>query len=231
MTIVSFQHNFIFFKTTKTAGTSIEVDLSKIAGDDAVVTPIVPPEPGHLPRNYRDPDGEDLFSNHMRAALVRKQLGPKVFDSMFKFCVEREPIQKCISQFHMLRNSPLHSKNGAFDLSWDDYVRVGKFPLDTGKYSIKKQKVVDRILRYDQLPGALETLMTELGVADFKLTARAKSSYSNNVLITHSEVSAEQRKIIYDRFRESLKISEIDWETTTQIDEERPLAKSSDQTP
>jgi len=52
--IVSHKHRFIFIKTRKTAGTSIEVALSQIAGDDAIVTPIDPPEPQHAPRNYRN---------------------------------------------------------------------------------------------------------------------------------------------------------------------------------
>src|ERR1700686_1801692 len=52
--IVSHEHRFIFIKTRKTAGTSIEVALSQIAGDDAIVTPIDPPERQHDPRNYRN---------------------------------------------------------------------------------------------------------------------------------------------------------------------------------
>src|SRR4051794_33418847 len=55
--IVSHQHRFIFVKTRKTAGTSVEVALSEVAGDDAIVTPIEPAEPGHEPRNW-----EGLFN-------------------------------------------------------------------------------------------------------------------------------------------------------------------------
>lgn len=50
--IVSHEHRFIFVKTRKTAGTSIEVFLSKLAGDDAIVTPTTPAVEGHHPRNY-----------------------------------------------------------------------------------------------------------------------------------------------------------------------------------
>lgn len=53
--IISHQHRFIFIKTQKTAGTSIEQALSRIAGDDAVVTPVYPPVAGHQPRNYTVP--------------------------------------------------------------------------------------------------------------------------------------------------------------------------------
>ena len=38
--ILSKVHNFIFLKTTKTAGTSFEIALSKYVGPEDVVTPI-----------------------------------------------------------------------------------------------------------------------------------------------------------------------------------------------
>jgi hypothetical protein len=50
--IVSHEHRFIFLKTRKTAGTSIEMALARIAGDDAIVTPVQPPEEGHRPQNH-----------------------------------------------------------------------------------------------------------------------------------------------------------------------------------
>ena len=38
--IISHRHKFIFIKTNKTAGTSIEIALSKFCGGDDVITPI-----------------------------------------------------------------------------------------------------------------------------------------------------------------------------------------------
>src|SRR4030095_6484076 len=51
--ILSHKHRFIFIKTAKTAGTSIEVFLSKHCGPDDVVTPVAPAVEGHQPRNYQ----------------------------------------------------------------------------------------------------------------------------------------------------------------------------------
>jgi hypothetical protein len=38
--IISHEHKFILLKTRKTAGTSIEIALSRFCGDDDVITPI-----------------------------------------------------------------------------------------------------------------------------------------------------------------------------------------------
>jgi hypothetical protein len=55
--IISHRHRFIFIKTRKTAGTSIEVYLSRFCGEEDVVTPLNPPVEGHEPRNHLGPWG------------------------------------------------------------------------------------------------------------------------------------------------------------------------------
>ncbi len=213
MAIVSFRHNLIFVKTTKTAGTSIEIDLSQRVEEGAIVTPIFPPAPGHRARNWQDADGQARYWNHMPAAKIRDRLGADVFDGMRRICVDREPVEKCISHFHMRRNSPDHTPG--YDLDWSGYVAAGDFPLHLDTIAERRDGqlhlLVTDVLRYDRLDRDLPTLLAAQGIADFRLTARAKSEYSANRLITPEEVTAEERAQIYEAFRESLALTGIDW--------------------
>ncbi len=123
--ILSHKHKFIFIKTAKTAGTSIEVFLSRHCDPKDIVTPIAPPVEGHQPRNYEgfiNPIPEilerpgkffsalrhtiisrDKFYNHMPASEVRSRVPADVWSSYFKFCVERNPWDKVLSHYHIWR--------------------------------------------------------------------------------------------------------------------------------
>lgn len=200
--LVSHKYKFIFVKTTKTAGTSIEADLEKIAGDDAIVTPIIPPLPGHKPRNYQRkvlgiPIGAK-YRNHMRAEAMRPLLGEDVFNSYCKFCVEREPVDKCISHYSMLRNSPDHN-NKTGGLTWDAYVEQGFFPVDTPIYtSDDGSLLVDRILKYETLGQDIQALGEELGFKLQGLKSKAKSGFREEIQPTE-----QQLQVIYDAFTSS----------------------------
>ena len=60
--IASHQHRFVFLKTRKTAGTSVEIALSKVCGPDDVITEISPEDEklrqaagGRAPQNFQSP--------------------------------------------------------------------------------------------------------------------------------------------------------------------------------
>jgi hypothetical protein len=219
MALISFKHQLIFVKTTKTAGTSVEIDLSAKLEPEAVVTPIYPPVDGHVARNHLDGAGNPLFFNHMPARKIREILGADKFDAMTRICIEREPVTKCISHFHMLRNSALHNPDGAYQLSWDEYVAQGKFPLDLPKYTMmqddQRLSLVTHVLRYDRLSRDLPPLLKSLGIEGFSLTSRAKSEYSADVLITPDQVTEAQRQKIERAYRPTTqflsRFAGIDW--------------------
>ena len=113
--IVSHKHKFIFLKTNKTAGTSIEIALSRICGPDDIITPLNKEDKSDLtilgPQNHLAPfwsyKPRDIarflirktpkknFFNHMSAKSAKKILGDDIWNSYYKFCFEKN----CVSIF------------------------------------------------------------------------------------------------------------------------------------
>lgn len=113
--IISHRYKFIFIKTLKTAGTSIEIFLGKICGDDDIITTIYPKECQHVPRNYMKDNRRIRFYNHMPAHAIEAEILEEVWDEYYKFCFERNPWDKTLSHYHML------NYRSGYKLSFDDY--------------------------------------------------------------------------------------------------------------
>ncbi len=201
MAIVSHKHGFIFCKTRKTAGTSLEVYLARRCGPTDIVTPIRPPNPAHEPRNHRG----KKFYGHMPLAEVRGLLGDS-FQRYFKFCVERHPVDKCISHYAMLSKSPEHRKDSG-PRSWDDYVNRRKFPVDIDKYTAGDGEVlVDKIYRYEELDAMLAELSARFSWPDEPLDVREKAGFRDEAPAVE-DVTERQRTIIFNAFEPSLRLT------------------------
>ncbi len=73
--LISHKHQFVFIKTSKTAGTSIELSLSNLIGSDAIVTPLFNVTGYHKPRNFLDIAGNQIFYEHESSDTIRQILG------------------------------------------------------------------------------------------------------------------------------------------------------------
>jgi hypothetical protein len=168
--ILSFQHRFAFIKVQKTAGTSVEVFLSPLAGADAIVTPIKPPEAGHEPRNFETSDGD--FFNHMPASLVRERVGAERWNDLYRFCFERNPWDKAIS-FYFWRTKR-RSDPPPFDV-WAK--RPGNLVSERDLYMIDGALAVDFVGRYESLADDLQSVLDRVGVHTSIALPRAKGDH------------------------------------------------------
>lgn len=196
--IISHLHKFIFIKTVKTAGTSIEIFLSQQCGLDDVVTPIFPHVEPHQARNHEG------FYNHMPAHEVRRLIDPQIWASYFKFCVERNPWDKMLSYYHMTK----HREGG--QLTFRDFLAGNTFPLNYPAYTEPGQPdkvIVDRVIHYEKLIPGLKAVFQPLGIAfDGSLGVNAKSEYRSDRRPYCQVYSNRQANIVRDLFKQEIEL-------------------------
>jgi hypothetical protein len=223
--ILSHRFKFIFIKTAKTAGTSIEVFLSKHCGPPDVVTPILPRIEGHQPRNYEgliNPVPEILerpgkllltlrhsmtsrtkFYNHMPACEVKQRVPADVWKGYFKFCVERNPWEKVLSHYKM------HAAREGGALSFEEYLARGRFPINDFRYMDRSRSkiMVDRVVRYENLLVELNEIFAQLNIPfDGTLGVRAKSEYHVDRQPYQKVFSDNQRRIVEKAFAREIEL-------------------------
>ena len=222
--IISHKYKFIFIKTKKTAGTSIEVFLSQCCGEKDIVTPIWPQVEPHRARNYQgvwNPLPEIMqykaggirriaanlmqkrkFYNHIPALLARQRMPKKIWDSYFKFCVERNPWDKTLSHYHMLNDRA----GGSIPLN--DYIEKGDFCINFPQYTDSNGFIlVDKVVRYESLMEELGIIFSKLGIPFYgSLGVRAKSEHRKDRRPYQDVFSDKQRAIIETAFKREIEM-------------------------
>lgn len=168
--LISHKHQFIYTKTAKTAGTSVESyferfcmaegEWSQSHGRDEYQS-----ETGVI--GYRGPERPEgtLWFNHMSAREIKDLIGVDVWEDYYKFCVIRNPYEKCISAFYYFGENhmdPSSNLNAARTL-FCEFLKSTP-PIDCDKYLIKKKICLDYFIRYENLQADLERVCRRLGV-------------------------------------------------------------------
>lgn len=163
--IASHAHRFIFVKTRKTAGTSLEIALSRHCGPDDVITPISPADEelrvalgGRGPQHF---ETDPRSYNHMSARRVVRALGRETWDGYFTFAFERNPWDVVASSWRYSSRRP------EFDRPFAEFVRsprVQRLAENQRLYRLGGRVAVDRVYLYEQLPDALAELSGRLGL-------------------------------------------------------------------
>ena len=196
--LISHKYKFIFIKTSKTAGTSIEIALSKFCGNEDIITTISDADEeirGNLsyrgPQNYMIPKSRysleqwrkflfkgkrTKYQNHRPAKLIKMDLGGEVWNTYYKFCVERNPWDRFISFYYWENRFNPHRLP-----SISEFLDSDK-PLDLQSkginlYTIDDEVVVDKVCFYESLEEDLEKVRIKCGLPERLTLPNAKRSF------------------------------------------------------
>ena len=182
--IISHTHRFIFIKTNKTAGTSIEIALASICGEEDVITPFRAENEefrvGRGPQNYRiehslkpkRPLWRKLlgrperywhpsvgFYEHMPAWRVRNYVGEETWRSYTKFAFDRNPWDRQVSWY--LYKTKSKNRRPSFErFMRSRYAYVDNHDL----YMLNSELAMDFLGRYESLEEDLNKALALAGV-------------------------------------------------------------------
>jgi hypothetical protein len=216
--IISHRHRFIFIKTRKTAGTSIEIALSRFCGAEDIITPITPKEEEiRKELGYRGPQNCFLplvryvpkdwarlfvkgkralvFYNHIPAKSIRTLVDEENWNTYFKFCFERNPWDKAISWYYWI------TRQSEPQLSLSEFILSGKANRsDFGLYTINGEIVVDRVGLYENLSQELERIAEYLNLPDRIRLPKAKANYRKDRRHYREVLGLEEQGVIAKAF-------------------------------
>jgi hypothetical protein len=212
--IISHRHRFIFLKTRKTAGTSVEIALSRFCGPDDVITEISEEDEAlRREQGFRGPQNTEIptqrldaperlrarlwggpprFVNHAPAASVRRHVDPEVWSSYFKFCFERNPYDKAISRYYWSTRETSAPRPIADFLAHARRRQISNWRI----YTIRNRIAVDFVGRFEHLREDLAAALSKLGLPTDVELPRAKTRFRSDKRHYSEVLDARSRALV-----------------------------------
>ena len=214
--IISHKYKFIFIKTVKTAGTSIQHSLQEQCGPHDIVTPISPASNGYISRNHRG------WETHDGCNKIIKNIDRNIWINYKKITVERNPWDKTISWFYWICKTTKHNRWNAIlggknpfhrtnVIPTIKFFRQGKWlalvdnvlPTDFSKYSINGKVIADYVIQYDSLQDDYDHMCKELGLITRQLP-KLKAIRKDKDYRSFFNVSPDLKEIVARRFKREI---------------------------
>ena len=223
--IVCHRYRFIFIKTRKTAGTSMEIALSRYCDKGDIVTPIAPVDEvtrrkmGYQgPVNYGIPfrsyslshwkkwllkgERKKRFHNHTPGPRVRELLSPEIWNTYHKFCFERNPWDKLVSAYFW-------EKSRSDGLRWEEFINdPGRWRIyrEFRSYADERGPILDFVGKYETITDDLAAVAGRLGLPDFPELPTAKSSQRENTYSYTTFYTREQKELVEREFADEIRL-------------------------
>jgi hypothetical protein len=235
--IISHTHKFIFIKSFKTAGTSVEAELSNFCSGSDIVTPM------NDYRHNRDENGafihksmnaEDFIRldlpnlQHADALTIKGQVTPEVWNDYFKFSITRNPWDRAVSYFYWENrlDPALNPKKkfyhylGAPFKELDQlkrlfsaYIKQATWPNNDCFYTIDDQLCTDFVIQYERLSEDYRKVCEKLGLTASTLP-RLKGSVRKQRYHYSDYYDEETIAIVAERHKNDIRLFDYTFERT-----------------
>ena len=227
--LISHRKAFIFTKTVKTAGTSVESYFEQYCMPEGEW------KESHSREEYISEAGiigfrgqssdEKIWYNHMSAKKIRDQIGQEIWDKYFKFTVVRNPYDKLISGFYFHRkyNKQKYSKTqrliayarsilnvgGAIDRIqkkkeielFRSWIINGGEILDKNKYMIDGELCIDYFIRFENLHEDIKHVCDQLSIPfEPSRIPEFKKGVRKHIIPIQDFYDSETKQIVLEKY-------------------------------
>lgn len=213
--LVSHSKKFIYIKTVKTAGTSVEVALQDLC---------MPPN-GKLVKKDRASEAhiseygivgarglgskEEKWYNHMPAQKIREYLPEETWANYTKICNIRNPWDKVVSWFHFRNKDVKNLPKAEILKSFRSFMKPedGAKPSvgnDTKIYFIDSVPVADEYIRYETLNEDYDRICKKLSIDANPLPELKRAERGKDTLHYKNYYDAELRDMVAEMFSKEI---------------------------
>ena len=189
--IISHARKFIFVKTAKTAGTSLELALSKYCEPGDILTPLLADEEkertsrGGLPPQGYEKSWKSLsvaqrakrlllhrrypdFDEHTPAWEIKSKLPADQWESYYKFTIVRHPYDRIVSGYYWSIDY-MTKHNWPRYYEWEDFDQYIRYQADHINYNWKyytlnDNPIVDFAVRFESFEEDLAIVSDRIGL-------------------------------------------------------------------
>lgn len=219
--LISHEHRFIYIKTRKTAGTSLEIGLSPHLGERDVITRLNDEEEAMrseiggrhaqnrvVPRSsWRGRDWAKaalgrppVWWQHTPAYVVRRYLPAQQWDDYFSFTIDRNPWDLVVSAHHWWQKRTGRQVTFREFVFSDACAKYSNWDM----YAIDGTPVVDRVYRFGELAEVLAELGQRMGLDHPPSLPRAKGGLRTGTPPYREVYDDETRDRVAEVFRREI---------------------------
>ena len=148
-----------------------------------------------------------MFRSHSSAQFIRTHVDKRIWNSYYKFCFERNPYDKAVSQFYYT------TLNENLDCSINELLKsIQPHRLSNWQmYTIEDDLCVDHVARYEHIQSELEVISKAIGLPKVLELPDAKSGFRAKNSNYRDALDEEARGLIEQICQKELKLFGYEW--------------------